>query len=144
MYNYSGILYRIYGVGGIILLLGVLGLLLKKPWSKGWKIQDCKLDLIIIAVSVVFIVFYVSRIFFPNISSYTGNFIKSNRNSRVAPPLPFTNEYVFWNGEGKKNKFYLDIFSKEAIFSDIFEKNQKYTIYFDKLTNIIVKVEVVD
>ena len=62
----------------------------------------------------------------------------------MAPPLPFTDEYVFWNGEGKRQVFYLDIFSKKEIFPNEFVSDQKYTIYFDEFTNVITKVESVD
>ena len=87
---------------------------------------------------------YVSRIFFPDVSSYTGVFIETNRNSRVAPPLPVTYEYVFWDGEGKRQVFYLDIFSKEEIFPYEFASNQQYTIYFDEFTNVITRVEPIE
>lgn len=59
----------------------------------------------------------------------------------MAPPLPFTDEYVFYNGEGKKQEYYLDVFSKKEIFPEGFELNQEYTIYFDEFTDVIVKVE---
>ena len=77
-------------------------------------------------------------------SSYTGEFIETHRNSRVAPPLPFTDEYVFWDGEGKRQVFYLDIFSKKEIFPYEFVSDQKYTIYFDEFTNVIVNIETVE
>lgn len=144
MYNFSGIVFRIVGVCGIMLLLGIGCILLEKPWSKNFKIQKCKLGLLLIIFAVCSGLVYASRIVSPKVSSYTGEFIETHRNSRVAPPLPVTNEYVFWNGEGKKQVFYLDIFSKKEIFPDEFENAQKYTIYFDDFTNVIVKVEIVE
>lgn len=95
-----------------------------------------------IAFAICLGLIYVSRVVFPDVSSYTGEFIETHRNSRVAPPLPFTDEYVFWNGEGKRQVFYLDIFSKKEIFPYEFVSDQKYTIYFDEFTNVITKVEV--
>ena len=104
-----------------------------------------------ISVDLLFIVFaiclglvYSSRILIPDVSSYTGEFIESHRNSRVAPPLPVTYEYVFWNSEGKRQVFYLDIFSKKELFPYEFVSDQKYTIYFDEFTNVITKVEAVE
>ena len=144
MYNYSGIIYRIWGVCGIILLLGIVLILFEKPWSRDFTIKKCKLGLIILAVSICASLFYISRLIFPTVSSYTGEFVEYSRNSRVAPPLPLTNEYVFYNGEGEKRKFYLDIYSKEKIFQHEFETGNKYTIYFDEITNIIVKVDVIE
>ena len=141
MYNFSGVLYRIWGVCGIVLLLGVGCILFEKPWKKGFKILNCKLGLIIIAFAVCLGSVYASRIFFPDVSSYTGEFVGTHRNSTVAPPLPVTNEYVFWDGEGKRKVFYLDAFSKKEIFPYEFESDRKYTVYFDKFTKVIVKVE---
>lgn len=144
MYNFSGVLYRVWGVCGVILALGIVCILVEKPWEKNVKIQDCKLGLIISAVAICLGLIYVSRVVFPGVSSYTGEFIETQRNSRVAPPLPFTDEYVFWNGEGKRRVFYLDIFSKKEIFPYEFVSDQKYTIYFDEFTNVITKVEAVE
>lgn len=103
MFNFSGVLYRIWGVCGVILVLGVACILLNRPWARKVKIKDCKLGLIMITAAIGLSLLYASRIVFPGVSSYTGEFIDSHRNSRVAPPLPVTNEYVFWNGEGKTN-----------------------------------------
>lgn len=141
MYNFSGILYRIWGVCGLILLLGLVCILFEKPWAKSFTIRDCKIGLILIAFSVSLGIVYMSRIVSTDISSYTGEFIGYQRNSRVAPPLPVTYEYLFDNGEEKQPVFYLDIFSKDKIFPSEFEEGKEYTIYFDGLTNIIVKVE---
>lgn len=105
MFNFSGVLYRIWGVCGVILVLGVARILLNRPWARKVKIKDCKLGLIMIAAAIGLGLLYATRIVFPGVLSYTGEFIDSHRNSRVAPPLPATNEYVFWNGEGKKQSF---------------------------------------
>ena len=143
MYNFSGVIFRIWGVCGAVLLLGVMCILLEKPWSNSFKIQDCKIGLILVAFAVCLGSVYASRILFPDVSSYTGEFISTNRNSRVAPPLPVTSEYVFWNGEGQKKVFYLDAFSKKEIFPHDFVNGQKYTIFFDKFTKVITKVEII-
>ena len=143
MYNFSGILYRIWGVCGTILVIGLICILFEKPWAKNFKLQD-KFGLVMIVIAICLSLIYVSKIVFPDVSSYTGEFVYSHRNSRVAPPLPFTTKYVFWNGEGKKQPFYLDSFSKKEIFPYEFESGQKYTIYFDEFTNVIVRVEIID
>lgn len=143
MYNFSGIVYRIWGVCGIILLVGIIAILCAKPWMPDFNISKVKIDLLFIVFAICLGSIYISRIVFPDVSSYTGEFIETHRNSRVAPPLPFTDEYVFWNGEGKRQVFYLDIFSKKEIFPYEFVSSQKYTIYFDEFTNVITKVEAV-
>lgn len=143
MYNFSGIVYRIGGVSGIMLLLGIICILLEKPWIKGFKFKSCMIGMLLVIAGIGSGVFFASRIVFPDVSSYTGEFIRSNRDSTVAPPLPLTNEYVFWNGEGKKQGFYLDVLSKKEIFPYDFEEGQEYMIYFDEVTNVIVRVDVV-
>lgn len=142
MNNFSGVLFRIWGVCGIIFLLGVTGILLDKPWSKNFKIRKCKAEIAAIAFAVCLGLIYASRILFPDVSSYTGEFIDSHRDSGAAPPLPVTSEYVFWTGEGTKKCFYLDTFSKKKIYPFEFEKGKEYTVYFDKFTKVIVRVEV--
>lgn len=144
MYNFSGVVYRLWGVCGIILLLGVVCILLEKPWAKQFSISQCKLGLILIIFAVCLGILYTSRIISPDISSYTGEFIESYRNSSVAPPLPVTFEYVFWNGEGKKKVLYLDAFSEDIIFPFQLEVGNEYVVYYDDFTNIIVKVEIVE
>ena len=144
MFDFSGVLYRIWGVCGIVLILGIVCILFERPWARSVKIKDCKLGLIMIAVAICLGSIYASRIVLHDVSSYTGEFVESNRNSRVAPPLPLTEEYVFWNGEGEKQVFYLDVFSKEKMFPREFVSGNTYTIYFDEFTSVIVKVELVE
>lgn len=142
MYNFSGIIYRIWAVCGILFVLGMLLFLMVKPWKNGFKTKDCKAAIIVMACAIFMGLVYTSRIIWPDVSSYTGDFIKSYGDSRVAPPLPFTSRYIFWNGEELKKSFYLDAFSKKEIFPYKFEEGKEYTIYFDEFTNVIVKVEV--
>lgn len=144
MYNFSGVFYRIWGVCGILLLLGVVCILVERPWAKKVTLKDLKIGLIGISLAIGLGLVYASRILFPDVLSYTGEFVDTHRNSRVAPPLPFTREYVFWNGEGKKLVFYLDTFSKKEIFPCELEYGQQYTIYYDDFTNVIVRVEPVE
>ena len=144
MYNFSGVFYRVWGVCGIILFWGVVILLFKKPWAKTFNIKKCKIALLFITVAVCMGLVYTSRIVYPNVSSYTGEFVYSSTNNRVAPPLPLTKEYVFKNGEEKLQTFYLDVLSKKEVYPYHFETGKKYTIYFDNFTNIIVKIEFVE
>lgn len=141
MYNFSGIWFRIFGVCGSFFVLGIVLILFEKPWEVGFSLRKSKLGLISIAVSFCLGLFYLSCIVSPKISSYNGKFLNSHRAPREAPPLPVTDEYIFWNGEGKKHSFYLDIFSKKEIFPSEFQFGQEYTIYFDTNTYVIVKVD---
>lgn len=142
MYNFSGLLFRVWGVCGIIFLLGLFLLLCEKPWSATFTIKNCKFSLMLICVSLILSVFYISRIISPNILSYSGNFVKAQRNSRVAPPLPTTYEYIFNNGSGENQVFYLDVFSKNAwLVNDLIE-GQEYMVYYDTFTKIILRIDI--
>lgn len=132
MYDFSGIWFRIYGVAGIILLVGIVCILIEKTKFK-W-------GYVAIAVALCMAIVYLMRIVSPSVSTYNGKFVESHRNSRVAPPLPVTNEYVFWDGANKKKVVYLDSYSKAQIYPHDFIPGACYTVYFDDLTNVIVKV----
>lgn len=142
MYNFSGLLFRVWGVCGIIFLLGLFLLLFEKPWSSTFTIKNCKLGLMLICVSLILSIFYISRIISPNISSYSGNFVKTQRNSRVAPPLPTTYEYIFNNGGEKNQVFYLDVFSKNAWIENDLIEGQEYMVYYDTFTKIILRIDI--
>lgn len=141
MLNYSGILYRIWAVCGSLLIIGLLLVLLEKPWAKTFNIRNCKLGLLMIIMRLLLGGIYASRIAVPHVVSYTGEFVETHRNSRVAPPLPFTYEYVFWNGEGDRCVVYLDTFSKEHICPEGFQVGEMYEVFFDEFTNVIVRVD---
>lgn len=144
MYDFSGIVFRLWGVCGIMFLLGVIGLLLSEPWKKGYRFKDDWVGWISIACSVVLAIVLASRILFPDVSVHTGAFLSSARNSRAAPPLPVTREYVFENPGERHKCFYLDAFSMKKVFPQEFECGEVYTIYYDKLTKVIVGVEIND
>lgn len=141
MYNFSGIVYRIWASDGIILLLGCFNLLLTLLKDGRFQLKKCALFLVIIAIGLGLCLFHVSRIYSPQVSSYTGEFISSYRDSRVAPPLPCTYGYRFGDGKGYKKVVYLDAFSKKKIAPDEFVVGQEYTVYYDEFTRIIVMVE---
>jgi len=145
MYDFSGVIYRLWAECGIIFCLGLLCILLEKPWQRPRKrSKGYFLGILLMMIALGLGTYYMSRINHQDISVYQGEFIASHRNSRVAPPLPFTFEYVFWDGEGKKPVFYLDIFSKKKIYFPEFIEGCEYVIYFDELTHLIVNVEEIE
>lgn len=144
MYDVSGIEYRIWGVFGIILLLGLFLLLVEKPWSKDFKFRKILFSLILIVVALGGIAFNIYRINALKVMEYTGFYDSYYRDSRIAPPLPFTYGYVFENEQSKKETFYIDVFAKKRIFPDSpndLEEGKEYTIYFEEATHIILKIE---
>lgn len=140
-YNFSGLYYRLWGVCGPMLLLGVICIVLRKPFSRPFQIKDHKVGVALVAFSLVLGLFYTSRICFPKVESYTGAFIQSNRNSRVAPPLPLTFEFLFWNGQGYKEVVYLDVLSIKNIFPEELVVGKEYQVISDKVTHVIVQIQ---
>lgn len=153
MNNFSGIWYRMWAIAGTLLALSIVSMLFEKPWTKEFKIKKCKSELIGIAFAICLGLFYASRIAFPDISSYTGEFIDAHRESHnYSQYIPLLNDgYTFCNGEGKYEKLYLDARSKKKIFpydaqsgrNDL-QKGRMYTVYFDNYTKIITRIETVE
>lgn len=99
---------------------------------------------IVIILSVIFGIYHICLIQKAEVESYSGEFVEYHRNGVIAPPLPLTAEYVFWDGEGKKQKYYLDLISKKEIFPHEFETGKDYTIYYEKHTHVIVGVQMIE
>lgn len=138
-FNYSGIAYRLWAFCGVFLLLGLLCVLIS--WHK--KPSRSKEGVIVGALMILYalgsVVYYCNYLINPKVESVTAVFIHEERNSRIAPPLPFTMEYQF--SSDKLCAFYLDVFAKKDIFPDDFVEGCEYTIYYEENTQIIVKVE---
>lgn len=142
MYCYDGILYRIWAVCGVMFLLGVICILIEKPWRDTFRMRNCSIGILLLACSIFSGIVYISRIAYPQVLYYEGEFVEENRNSRVAKPLPLTQEYIFSNENDEKNQaFYLDGISGKKILPTGFSRRQTYRVYYDKLTRVIVKVE---
>ena len=149
--NTAGLWYRVFGVGGFILALGIISLifdipLLRKRRSskKSTKEKSFKKSIIITCLVIItgFLVssFYMYKAILPNEICYEGYYEYSKRNSRVAPPFPVTSEYVFYNDRSKVG-FYLDSYSSKEIFSEDLEEGAFYRIWYEKSTYVILKVE---
>lgn len=142
MYNFSGILYRIFSTFGLMFVMAIIIILFEKPWSRTFQFnKNCRFAIVAIIIAVVSTIFYVSLIVSPNVSSYTGEYIDSNRTFSYASPLPFNYKYTFWNGEGVKPVFYLDAFSKKIVSPNGLEEGNIYTIYYEEKTKIIVGIK---
>ena len=142
MYNYSGIVYRIWGMGGVICAVGIILLIL----SFLFKVDELRKRAFI--VGVVFSILglglafeYSSILRNPEIQMFEGSFLEEHSNSRVAPPLPLTWEYIFKDKDGASSTFYLDTFSLKDIVDESFVNNSLYRVYYESEYKIIVKVE---
>ena len=149
--NTFGIWYRVFFPGVFIITIGLIVALLtiylrrknvEKPTKKKKIVEVLSLSFIFI-VGIGFMLYYLVIAINPTPVEYVGTFQYEQRNSRVAPPLPVTFEYVFSDEENEYNQvFYMDTFSKEKIFSKDLEQGVTYKIYYDKSTNIIMKIEI--
>ena len=88
--------------------------------------------------------FFLIKILTPTIEIHRGIYLEKYRNSRVAPPLPLTTEFIFSNKEGVKKGFYLDVLSAKDIVPEGFIEGFEYDIHYEKSTKIIVRVEIVE
>ena len=139
--NYSGIIYRIWAVGGAIVLLGIACLLVSGIRTKSFSKQCFLAGVLCVVYGLGTAVYYIAQLVSPDVASIHGIFHEEYRNSRVAPPLPFTMEYSFYDVNNDSRVFYLDVLSKKEIIPEGFLENKEYVIYYETSTNIIVGVE---
>lgn len=146
MYNFSGLIYRIWAVGGMLWIPGIILLLLGKfaPNIFKNKREFYITSLMAIIVGLGVSIFFLIKIFTPTIEIHRGIYLEKYRNSRIAPPLPLTMEYHFLNEEGQKKSFYLDALSEKKIIPEGLTEGYVYEIYYEKSTKIIVRVESID
>lgn len=141
MLDYSGIFYRIWAVGGVIILLGLACLLLSGFRTKSFSKQCFYAGLLCVIYGLGTAGYYFKYLFSPEIDTFQGVLYEEYRNSRVAPPLPFTMEYSFSDMGGEKQVFYLDLLSEKEIIPDGLSMGTEYVIYYEVNTNIILRVE---
>ena len=139
--NYSGIIYRIWAVGGAIVLLGIGCLLASGIRTKSFSKQCFWAGVLCVVYGLGTAVYYIVQLVSPDVASLHGVFYEEYRNSRVAPPLPFTMEYSFYDENNDSRVFYLDVLSKKEIIPEGFLEDIEYIIYYETSTNIIVGVE---
>ena len=139
--NYSGIIYRIWAVGGAMVLLGIGCLLVSGIRKKSFSKQCFMAGVLCAVYGLGTAVYYIAQLVSPDVASLHGVFYEEYRNSRVAPPLPFTMEYSFYDENNDSRVFYLDVLSKKEIIPEGFLEDKEYIIYYETSTNIIVGVE---
>ena len=139
--NYSGIIYRIWAVGGALVLLGIGCLLASGIRTKSFSKQCFWAGILCVVYGLGTAVYYIVQLVSPDVASLHGVFYEEYRNSRVAPPLPFTMEYSFYDENNDSRVFYLDVLSKKEIIPEGFLEDKEYIIYYETRTNIIVGAE---
>ncbi len=143
MYCFDGIIYRIWGCGGSIALLGIICLLLSHSWRPSRDKRGTVIGIVLVVLAILISLFYLWRLSCPEVEVFDGTYLSENRNSRVAPPLPFTMCYNFSQNDDSTKSVYLDIISKKNIYQPEFTPGVIYRVYYDKITKIIVMVEAI-
>lgn len=138
IYDYSGITYRLWGECGVFLLIGIVCLLLSGIKLKSFNKECAVAGALAIVLAFGFGIDYCLCLKDPSIESIEATFDHEERNSRVAPPLPFTMEYFFT--DGSNYSFYLDVLSKKDIYPEDFVEGEEYIIYYESSTRIIVGI----
>lgn len=145
----DGLLYQIISPGIIMIIIGIGSIVLGKKFSYKMTEKQLKREIFLSFCSIlcgVYAVIVVAvSIFSPGYETYQGEFVEWYRDSRVAPPLPFTGRYRFTDGESV-DSFCLDTFSKKNIYPENFEVGKEYIIYYKKgiASDVIVYVEEVE
>lgn len=148
MYCYDGLYYQLISPG-LIFLVGFIWLFFvtRKREESSDKGEKKRITLHVISLlAILFVLFFIGKtgysIINPTVTTYTGQFDTYYRDSRSAPPLPFTYYYRFRDGKNAQG-YNIDQFSIKKIYPDEFEYGKWYTIYSVKgaTSQIIVRVE---
>lgn len=141
MYNYDGIIYRIWGVAGAFILLGIGCLLVSQRHTISFD-RECYYAGILCAIfGIATAAYYIFCYIHPQVESIQCTLVEERRNSRIAPPLPLTMEYIFLNEEGY-TAFYLDVLSNDTVLEEALVLGEEYTVFYESRTDIIVGIAV--
>lgn len=109
-----------------------------KSWIKKNQMFICSIILIMFALNNLNN--YLSFLHNPEICVAEGILVDSYRDSNHKGL--FTTCYVLDVDDAELNKgFYMDVFSKKKIHPEEFVKGEEYRFYYEKGTDIIVKIE---
>ncbi|MBQ1734665.1 MAG: hypothetical protein II038_07280 [Lachnospiraceae bacterium] len=135
-----GLWYRLVAVGLFMVFLGLLIMLISKIAKEGrYKKKGGILAVFLIMIGIIYSTYYYVTIKNPSPETKTIIFVEEYRDSRVAPPFPFTMAYVFFDGTNKIT-VYLDVISQKTIYPEEFVAGTTYEIIFERNTNVIMKV----
>ena len=141
MLNYEGIVYRIWAEGGAFLLLGIFGLIIAGIGRLSFDKECFVVGILTILLGLYTCIEYTVYLFSPKVESFQAELDTQYRDSRVAPPLPFTWEYTFYDETGQLYTVYLDTFAKKKIFPEDFQVGEVYKVYYEDKSDIILGVE---
>ena len=136
-YDFSGLWYTIWTDAAVTFILGLIvliGCIVGALPSKKWLLVAIVGMIIGFGYSAEYII-YINN---PQIEMGEGILIAEHRRDLMAP---FTWEYTFEDSDGQRTSGYLDSFTRKKMLPERFIKGEKYRIYYEDQSNIIVKIE---
>ena len=136
MYNYGSLLHHIYSVGAVLALglITTIGYILDKE-----KKRDILLLCVVLIMVFIFWIQDVAAYFNPKIMCFEGYYKEQHRASKSL----FNTEYWFVD-DGPGISVTMDVFTAKEIYTEEFDKTQKYRVYYEDSTKMIVKIEEID
>ena len=142
-YDFSGFWWHIWTIGVIIFVGGIASLLLSRFWDSQ-KIVKKELitAIILILVSVGYSMYFVYKTYEPKIEVCEGTLVREKSYHRSAP---LSSGYTFKDESGKKTWCRIDAISRRtSVWPEGFKMGEKYRVYYETDTDIIVKVEKIE
>ena len=135
-YDFSGIWWHVWSAVVIALrAIGVVLLCRLNGLMKGWEV-------IVTAVFAIILIGFacedVRHIRNPEIEMVEGVLVKEYSRRRRGP---FTWEYIVEDSIGRKTSCFLDSFTCKKMLPEGFFKGDRYRVYYEDNTDIIVKIE---
>lgn len=138
MYNLSGLFYQMKSDALCFGLVGVLFLICSRFWIvEKRNNKDLLIGLVSILLCVCSMGYHCYVIKNLEVGIHEGMFIREGRDN----PYLFRTEYCFSNSDGLKPIYYLDVFSEKVICPEELKKDVMYRVYFEKRTEVILKIE---
>ena len=137
MYDFSGIWYHIVIII-VLMFIGILNIIIfEKPFKKSfnWKSKFSLSNILGIILGNGLLLYYFCILINPTVDVFVGSQYKQYGRRGLDTC------YYFENGFGETKALYLNVFSKNRMMPNGFDVDIEYTIYYEKTTRIIVKVD---
>ena len=142
MYNFSGIYFQMMKDTILFGTMAIVCLLVSRFWNSEKRnkeyIMGAILAIVIVLSSIIDNSYALKH---QKVLACEGVLLTEKRKNRYTV---LAQEFVFKNDNGRKITCYLDLFSKKEIYPEGFELDQKYRVYYEEKTKIIVKVEKIE
>ena len=138
MYNFEGIYFQMKSSAILFLVLGIVSLLLSRCWNMDKRdTKEMIIGLVCVMLAIGSVIYHSNIISNPKVLTHEGYYVSENRSYKHLLKM----EYCFSKGDNLKPIFYLDVLTRKEIYPDDFSTEQKYRIFYEEESDIIVKVE---